>query len=73
MQISPGLPKPKEFFSLPRLRFVQFGIQKAYLQQPIKLKICLPIIHTSHSIATGGCQKSVELNNGMVEWNTGMI
>ena len=33
MQITLGLPEPREFSSLPRLRLVQTGIQRTHLQQ----------------------------------------
>ena len=44
MQITLGLPEPREFSSLPRLRLVQAGIQRVYSQhQPAASKIRLPI------------------------------
>ena len=46
MQISLGLPEPREFSSLPRLRLVQAGIQRMYLQHQTNPKICLPITPT---------------------------
>lgn len=44
MQISLGLPEPKEYSSLPRLRLVQSGIQRTHAQRvPIPKQIRLPI------------------------------
>lgn len=44
MQIVLGLPEPRAFSSLPRLRLVQAGIQRTYTQKtPIKTRIRLPI------------------------------
>ncbi len=44
MQIVLGLPEPRAFSSLPRLRLVQAGIQRTYAQKtPIKTRIRLPI------------------------------
>ena len=43
-QILLGLPEPREFSSLPRLRLVQSGIQRSYSQKsPLSNKIRLPI------------------------------
>ena len=49
MQITLGLPEPKEFSSMPRLRLVQSGIQHSYSlndQDPTKLR--LPSCHSKH-------------------------
>ena len=47
MQISIGLPDPKEFTSMPRLRMVQSGIQRYVSEQDSKVtKIRLPITPT---------------------------
>ncbi len=44
MQIVLGLPEPRAFSSLPRLRLVQAGIQRTYAQKtPIRTRIRLPI------------------------------
>lgn len=44
MQITLGLPEPKEFSSLPRLRLVQAGIQRTHSQRaPVKERVRLPI------------------------------
>lgn len=44
MQITLGLPEPKEFSSLPRLRLVQAGIKRVYSQHtPLVTKVRLPI------------------------------
>ena len=44
MQITIGLPEPKEFSSLPRLRLVQSGIKRAHAQRsPLSNRIRLPI------------------------------
>ena len=44
MQISIGLPDPKEFSSMPRLKLVQSGIQRHTCDQQIRaVKIRLPI------------------------------
>ena len=50
MQISLGLPEPREFSSWPWLRFVQSGIQWVYSQQTateakVKLPITPAILH----------------------------
>ena len=57
MQITLGLPEPKEYSSLPRLRLVQTGIKRAHSQKmPLVTKLRLPItpailrqIHTLRS------------------------
>ena len=43
MQITLGLPEPKEFSSLPRLRLVQAGIQRTYTQDRGSSRVKLPI------------------------------
>ena len=44
MQITLGLPEPKEFSSLPRLQLVQAGIQRTHSQRsPLQTRIRLPI------------------------------
>lgn len=44
MQITLGLPEPKEFSSLPRLRLVQTGIRRTHAQRvPAPAKVRLPI------------------------------
>ena len=44
MQVTLGLPEPKEFSSLPRLRLVQEGIKRTHAQRVVgKERICLPI------------------------------
>ena len=43
MQITLGLPEPREFSSMPRLRLVQSGIQRTYATQQTVTKVRLPI------------------------------
>lgn len=43
MQVTLGLPEPREFSSLPRLRLVQAGIRRTYAQQPHPQRTRLPI------------------------------
>lgn len=43
MQVSLGLPEPKEYSSLPRLRLVQAGIQRTHSQRTGAPRIRLPI------------------------------
>lgn len=44
MQITLGLPEPKEFSSLPRLRLIQSGIKREYAQHsPLSDRVRLPI------------------------------
>ena len=47
MQITLGLPEPREFSSLPRLRLVQSGIKREYSQHsPLSDRVRLPITPT---------------------------
>ena len=47
MQITLGLPEPREFSSLPRLRLVQAGIKRTHSQRvPLATKVRLPITPT---------------------------
>jgi len=43
MQITMGLPEPREFSSLPRLRLVQAGVQRLHASSSKEAKIRLPI------------------------------
>jgi len=43
MQITLGLPEPREFSSMPRLRLVQSGIQRSHASQLSPVKVRLPI------------------------------
>ena len=44
MQITLGLPEPREYSSLPRLRLVQAGIKRVHSQKaPLAIKLRLPI------------------------------
>ena len=46
MQITLGLPEPREFSSMPRLRLVQSGIQRTHATQQTETKVRLPITPT---------------------------
>ena len=46
MQITLGLPEPREFSSMPRLRLVQSGIQRTHASQQMETRVCLPITPT---------------------------
>ena len=46
MQITLGLPEPREFSSMPRLRLVQSGIQRTHATQRTETKVRLPITPT---------------------------
>ena len=43
MQITMGLPEPREFSSMPRLRLVQAGVQRLHSNNPERVKVHLPI------------------------------
>ena len=54
MQITLGLPEPKEYSSLPRLRLIQMGIKRVHSHKtPIATKVRLPItpaiLHQIHT------------------------